>query len=116
MLTVAVAISGLAPVAKVLMILLLLVLAWAMAKQAAKGVERIGYRCSGDPADHQRQWWLERYGERSRAVWVSGTVRRSELVILCWSFWPWNRLILRRDSFASDEEFRQLKFALYGSV
>jgi len=60
------------------------------------------------------QWWLELDGKRYRVRWRDGCVRRRDYLILHWSWWPWQRLIIRPDSCVSREEFRRLKAALYG--
>jgi hypothetical protein len=59
------------------------------------------------------QWWLERSGRRHWISWRRGSVRRADLLVLYWSPWPWQAIVLRRGHFGSDEEFRQLRVALY---
>ena len=84
--------------------------------QIHRGRHQLNWRLGYQMLDNQYSWWIEKSGQREAVSWQAGSVRRADVIILCWSFWPWNRLILRRDSFASEDEFRQLKAALYGSL
>lgn len=83
-----------------------------LAAKSQNAVMRIGYSLDGLIP----QWWVEKEGEQQRVQWRNGSVRRTDLIILQWSFWPWNRVILRADSFDDKEQFRQLKIALYRSL
>ena len=101
------------PIAGVLTALLLaVVVLWQINRFGHQRQWRLGYQM----LNNQHSWWVEISGQRQAVCWQAGSVRRANVIILCWSFWPWNRLILRRDSFASEAEFRQLKAALYGSI
>lgn len=92
-------------------VLAVVLIVWQSQRLTRQRHWRVGYQIR----DNQYCWWIDKSGQRAAVLWQAGSVRRADVIILCWSFWPWNRLILRRDSFASEDEFRQLKAALYGS-
>lgn len=71
-------------------------------------IQRIGLDSLG--------WWLEIDGERQAVNWRSHSLKRSRLVVLRWSVWPWDALVLRADSFASEDEFRRFRSCLYGHL
>ncbi|MCD8520827.1 MAG: hypothetical protein LRY66_09900 [Saccharospirillaceae bacterium] len=64
----------------------------------------------------RRGWWLEQHGRRVRVRWRYGSVRRADVLILEWSFWPWQRLMIRPDSVGGREDFRRLTAALYNDL
>lgn len=56
-------------------------------------------------------WWLIR-DENARMIrWRSGSIRRRDLIIVRWGFWPWQALMIRPDSLSHVDEFRQLQRA-----
>jgi len=55
-------------------------------------------------------------GVRLPVRWRSGSVRRADVLILEWSFWPWQRLMIRPDSLSSAEDYRRLTAALYNDL
>jgi len=69
-------------------------------------IQRIGLDTSG--------WWLQRRDTRVRVDWKTHSFKRRHLVVLRWSVWPWHTLVLRPDSFVSEQEFRRFKARLYG--
>lgn len=71
-------------------------------------VHKIGY--------DRRGWWLEQNGRKARVRWRYGSVRRADVLILEWSFWPWQRLMIRPDSLSSAEDYRRLTAALYNDL
>ncbi|WP_419811259.1 hypothetical protein [Bacterioplanoides sp.] len=77
-----------------------------------RDISSVGYR----PEGLAKRWWLEINDHRYNVRWRDGSVRQRDCVVLCWSFWPWDRLILRADSFVSAEEFRRFRAELYGEI
>lgn len=71
-------------------------------------VRKLGYDSRG--------WWFEYRGRRLPVRWRSGSVRRADVLILEWSFWPWQRLMIRPDSLSSAEDYRRLTAALYNDL
>jgi hypothetical protein len=71
-------------------------------------IQRIGLDAMG--------WWLHKDGSRLDISWRSHSLKRSRLVVLRWSVWPWDALVLRADSFSSEEEFRRFRACLYGHL
>lgn len=71
-------------------------------------IQRIGLDAMG--------WWLYKDGSRLDISWRSHSLKRSHLVVLRWSAWPWDALVLRADSFSSEEEFRRFRACLYGHL
>ena len=71
-------------------------------------VHKIGY--------DRRGWWLEQRGRKLRVRWRYGSVRRADVLILEWAFWPWQRLMIRPDSVDSAEDYRRLTAALYNDL
>ena len=67
-------------------------------------VQRLG-------VDHQG-WWLDRGKGREYVSWCAGSIRRRHLLVLNWSWMPWDSLLIRADSMAGDDDFRRLKAAL----
>ncbi|WP_430459618.1 protein YgfX [Thalassolituus sp. LLYu03] len=63
--------------------------------------------------DH-RGWWIEQNGQRRYVGFSSGSLRRRDLLVLNFSWRPWDSLLLRADSMTTDDDFRRLKAALYG--
>ncbi|MEK9711934.1 MAG: hypothetical protein VW258_05150 [Thalassolituus sp.] len=65
----------------------------------------------------QDGWWIQcDSNERQRVSWASGSIRRSRMLVLIWGFWPWQVIRIRGDSFQNPEQFRHLKYCLYGSI
>ena len=65
----------------------------------------------------QDGWWIKRdSNERQRVSWASGRIRRRRMLVLIWGFWPWQVIRIRGDSFHDPEQFRHLKYCLYGSI
>lgn len=88
------------------------VILFVLIKTWRRNISAVGYVSEG----LSRRWWLEINDHRYNVRWRDGSIRRRECVVLCWSLWPWDRLILRADSFASDEAFRQFRAELYGDI
>ena len=62
-------------------------------------------------------WWIQREGqEQTRVNWAAGSIRRRRMLLLAWGFWPWQVIRVRADSLRDPEQFRYLKYCLYGSV
>jgi len=94
------------------LVVLVAKLLWAVRARTAANIRRIGYR-----DDHlARQWWLQGAADKRPVQWQAGSIRRQHCVVLRWSFWPWDRMVLRRDCFVSDDEFRRFRAALYGAI
>lgn len=68
----------------------------------------IGYGSEG--------WWIYHEGQRQPLRFRGGSIRRRELLVLVWGFWPWQVIRVRPDSFVNPERFRHLKYALYGEI
>lgn len=88
------------------------VILFVLVKTWRRNISAVGHMSEG----LSRQWWLEMNDRRYNVRWRDGSIRQRECVVLCWSVWPWDRLILRADSFASDEAFRQFRAELYGEI
>lgn len=106
-----------------LILLLLMLLLWQLLAPlwAVAGVVllmllmRLSARFQASRIGYDRQgWWLERQGQRRYVEWRNGSIRRRDLLLLNYGLSPWCSLLIRRDSLASDEDFRRLKAALYG--
>ncbi|TVV43041.1 hypothetical protein [Thalassolituus sp. C2-1] len=89
----------------VVAVFLLLLMLWGWRKPA---VRRLG--CDS------RGWWLEYHGCKLSVRWRHGSVRRADVLILEWSFWPWQRLMIRPDSLGSAEDYRRLTAVLYNDL
>ena len=59
-------------------------------------------------------WWMELNGIRQSVIWHDHVIKREQLVVLRWSFWPWHSVTLRRQNFDSANEFRRFRACLYG--
>mgnify|MGYP001296227766 CR=1 FL=1 len=70
-------------------------------------VTRLGVDASG--------WWLDQGAGRQYVEWRAGSIRRRYLVLLNWSWRPWESVIIRADSVRCEDDFRRLKAALYQS-
>lgn len=58
-------------------------------------------------------WHLKKDSVIHSIQWRAGSVRRKNLIIWRYGFWPWQRLVIYPDSVA-EGEFRLLLKALYG--
>lgn len=85
---------------------------WKLLLFSRPNVSAVGYQLDGLVP----RWWLLIDGKKQTITLADGSIRRRQLVVLRWSLWPWRRLMLRADSFASDDEFRRFKAALYGAI
>ena len=61
-------------------------------------------------------WWVNQGQGRRPVRWLSGSHRRYHHLRLVWGFWPWQELNIYPDSVCTEDDFRRLKAALYGSV
>lgn len=107
------AVLGLIFVAVVLLSLLTALLAVPLLglvfyRSCRLSVERIGVDADS--------WWVHTQGQKRQVVWRSGSQRLDDHLYLVWGFWPWQTLHLNKDSFISEDDFRRLKMALYGSL
>lgn len=62
------------------------------------------------------RWWLEAKGKRLSVEWLSGSIRRRRYLRLVWGFWPWQVVTIHPDCLSSEDDFRRLKFYLYGAI
>ncbi len=62
---------------------------------------------------HPTVWHLKINHQIKSIQWRTGSVRRKDLIIWRYGFWPWQRLVIYPDSVA-EGEFRLLLKALYG--
>lgn len=72
-----------------------------------RGRQAVELRC------HQSQWYLNNARINKSIHWRAGSVRRKNLIIWRYGFWPWQRLVVYPDSLPQGE-FRLLLKALYG--
>jgi len=61
-------------------------------------------------------WWVLQRNQKVPVSFRSGSIRRRQLIVLVWGFWPWQVIIIRPDCFLSREPFNHLKYELYGSL
>lgn len=62
----------------------------------------------------EQGWWRDVGDGYWRPIRLhAGSVKRPELVIWQYGRWPWQRWLLRPDSFSSPAEFQQLRRLLY---
>lgn len=72
--------------------------------------------CTRKSVELQRNpssWQLKNNHKITSIQWRTGSVRRKNLIIWRYGFWPWQRLVIYPDSVA-EGEFRLLLKALYG--
>tara|TARA_R110000868_G_scaffold59547_16_gene182768 strand:+ start:20902 stop:21330 length:429 start_codon:yes stop_codon:yes gene_type:complete len=63
------------------------------------------------------QWRLiYRSGNIRQVRWRSGSIRRSRLLVLRYSIWPWQGLVLRCRDFESVQHFKALQRVLYSEL
>jgi len=58
-------------------------------------------------------WWQEQDAPRQPLNICAGSIKRPELVVIQRSIWPWQRWMLRADSFLNEQEFQRFRAALY---
>ncbi|MDF1762389.1 MAG: hypothetical protein P1U57_03180 [Oleibacter sp.] len=82
-----------------------------------RSLERIhGSKPIGKIGINDNGWWIDQGNGPMPVRWHNGSIRKNRYLRLVWGFWPWQVLSIYPDSVNTAEDFRLLKFYLYGSL
>ncbi|MDP2506809.1 hypothetical protein [Oceanobacter sp. 3_MG-2023] len=87
---------------------------WYGKQDPVVGLQRLGVTDESASIPHWRL--IHRSGHTRMVRWRAGSVRRSHLLILRYSVWPWQGLVLRRCNFDSEQHFKALQRVLYSEL